>query len=103
MKSLLIKTLLALLLLAKAAFAADPLPSWNDVPAKKSIVEFVTKVTTVDSPDFVAERIAVFDNDGTLWTEQPMPVQLYFVIDRHQGARAAASRMADQGTLCLHS
>jgi len=77
------KILLALLLFANAAFA-DPLPSWNDGRTKKSIVEFVTKVTTAASPDFVPvpERIATFDNDGTLWSEQPVPVQLYFVIDR---------------------
>jgi len=63
---------------------AGPLPSWNDGPAKKSIVEFVTKVTTAGSPDFVPvpERIATFDNDGTLWCEQPVPVQLYFALDR---------------------
>lgn len=67
-----------------ASQAADPLPSWNDGPAKQSIVGFVTKVTTPGSPDFVpvAERIATFDNDGTLWSEQPIPVQLYFVLDR---------------------
>jgi phosphoserine phosphatase len=66
------------------ARAADPLPSWNDGPAKQSIITFVTKVTTPGSPDFVpvAERIAVFDNDGTLWCEQPIPVQLYFALDR---------------------
>jgi phosphoserine phosphatase len=66
------------------AHAADPLPSWNDGPTKKSIVEFVTKVTTAGSPDFVPvpERIATFDNDGTLWCEQPLPVQLYFALDR---------------------
>jgi phosphoserine phosphatase len=64
--------------------AADPLPSWNDGKAKQSIVDFITKVTTAESPDFVpvAERIATFDNDGTLWCEQPVPVQLYFALDR---------------------
>ena len=64
--------------------AAEPLPSWNDGKAKQSIVEFVAKVTKQGSPDFipVAERIATFDNDGTLWCEQPMPVQLYFALDR---------------------
>ena len=64
--------------------AGDPLPSWNDGPAKQSIIAFVTKVTTPGSPDFVpiAERIATFDNDGTLWSEQPAPVQLYFALDR---------------------
>ncbi|QDU28871.1 haloacid dehalogenase-like hydrolase [Anatilimnocola aggregata] len=62
----------------------DPLRSWNDGKAKHSIVEFVEKVTTPGSPDFVPvpERIAVFDNDGTLWCEQPLPVQLYFALDR---------------------
>jgi hypothetical protein len=67
-----------------AARAADPLPSWSEGKAKQSIVAFVEKVTTPGSPDFVPvrERIAVFDNDGTLWCEQPAPVQLYFVVDR---------------------
>jgi phosphoserine phosphatase len=84
MKSRLTKVLLVLLLFANVALAADPLPSWNDGPAKKSIVAFVAKVTTAGSPDFVPvpERIAVFDNDGTLWCEQPVPVQLYFALDR---------------------
>ena len=69
---------------ATAARAADPLPSWNDTAAKKAILEFVTKVTAEGSPDFVpaAERIAVFDNDGTLWSEQPMYFQLAFALDR---------------------
>jgi phosphoserine phosphatase len=69
---------------ATIARAADPLPSWNDGPAKAAIIEFVTKVTTAGSPDFVPvpERIATFDNDGTLWSEQPVPVQLYFALDR---------------------
>jgi len=63
---------------------ADPLPSWNDGPAKRSITEFVEKVTKPGSPEFVPvpERIATFDNDGTLWCEQPMPVQLFFALDR---------------------
>jgi phosphoserine phosphatase len=60
------------------------LPSWNPGAAKQSIVDFVNRVTTVGSPDFVpaAERVAVFDNDGTLWAEQPFPVQLMFLLDR---------------------
>ena len=84
MKNRYTKILLVLLLFTHVAFAADPLPSWNDGPAKKAIVEFVAKVTTAGSPDFVPvpERIATFDNDGTLWCEQPMPVQLYFALDR---------------------
>jgi haloacid dehalogenase-like hydrolase/2'-5' RNA ligase superfamily len=63
---------------------ADPLPSWNEGPAKKSIIDFVAKVTKEGGPDFVpiAERIATFDNDGTLWCEQPIPVQLAFALDR---------------------
>lgn len=62
----------------------DPLSSWNDGAAKRSLVAFVERATTPGSPDFVPvpERIAVFDNDGTLWTEKPFPVQLYFVADR---------------------
>lgn len=63
---------------------ADPLSSWNDGTAKQSIIEFVAKVTKQGSPDFVppAERIAVFDNDGSLWSEMPMYFQLFFAIDR---------------------
>jgi hypothetical protein len=74
----------ALAFTAALARAADPLPSWNDGKAKQSILDFVAKVTTPGSPDFVpfAERIATFDNDGTLWCEQPVPVQLYFALDR---------------------
>jgi hypothetical protein len=64
--------------------SVDPLPSWNDGMAKKAIIAFVDRVTNEGSPDFVlqSERIAVFDNDGTLWTEQPLYVQLEFAIDR---------------------
>jgi phosphoserine phosphatase len=64
--------------------AADPLPSWNDGPAKLAVVEFVGKVTGQGTPDFVPEpeRVAVFDNDGTLWSEQPMYFQLIFALDR---------------------
>jgi hypothetical protein len=84
MKSAPMKALLALLLLTNAVFAADPLPSWNDEPTKQGIIGFVEKVTKEGSPTFVppAERIATFDNDGTLWCEQPLPVQLYFALDR---------------------
>jgi len=66
------------------AQAADPLPSWNDGKAKQSIIEFVGKVTKEGSPDFVpvAERIATFDNDGCLWSEQPMYFQAFFIFDR---------------------
>jgi phosphoglycolate phosphatase-like HAD superfamily hydrolase len=69
---------------APSLASADDLPSWNDGPSKQSIVDFVSKVTTTGGADYVlpAERVAVFDNDGTLWSEQPMYVQLAFVLDR---------------------
>ncbi len=62
----------------------DPLPSWRDTAPRKAIVAFVERVTSQGSPDFVPppERIAVFDNDGTLWTEQPVYVQLAFMFDQ---------------------
>jgi phosphoglycolate phosphatase-like HAD superfamily hydrolase len=74
----------ALAITAPIAHAADSLSSWNDGAAKKSVVEFVAKVTKEGGPGFVppAERVAVFDNDGTLWAEQPMYVQLLFALDR---------------------
>jgi phosphoserine phosphatase len=80
--SLLILTIV--LTAAAKAFAADPLPSWNDTAAKQAIVQFVERVTKEGSPDFVPleDRIATFDNDGTLWCEQPMYVQLAFALDR---------------------
>jgi phosphoserine phosphatase len=63
---------------------SEPLASWNDGAAKQSIIEFVTRVTTEDSAYFVpvSERIATFDNDGTLWAEQPMYFQAFFIFDR---------------------
>ncbi len=69
---------------ATIARAADPLPSWNEGKAKQSITAFVEKVTKPGSPDFVpvAERIATFDNDGTLWAEQPLYFQALFVFER---------------------
>jgi len=78
----------ALLAIAFASFtttqAQDPLPSWNDTAPKKAIIAFVEKVTKPGSTDFVPvpERIAVFDNDGTLWAEQPVYFQFAFVFDR---------------------
>ncbi|HVZ53103.1 MAG TPA: HAD family hydrolase [Pseudolabrys sp.] len=66
------------------AAADDPLPSWNDGKAKRAILDFVAAVTREGAPDFVPvpQRIATFDDDGTLWCEQPMYVQLAFAIDR---------------------
>ncbi|KRG69968.1 HAD family hydrolase [Pseudoxanthomonas dokdonensis] len=74
----------SLALAAGAAFGAEPLPSWNDGPSRTAIIDFVNRVTQQGGADYVApdERIAVFDNDGTLWAEQPMYVQLAFALDR---------------------
>ena len=78
-------TLLLTLALSLPALAQtrEPLPSWNDGPAKKNIIEFVQAVTDQGSKDFVkpADRIAVFDNDGTLWSEQPMYFELLFALE----------------------
>src|SRR5262245_34796914 len=67
-----------------AVAQTDPLPSWNDGAAKTSITGFVARVTTQGGADFVApaERIAVFDNDGTLWAEQPVYFEFAFAVDR---------------------
>jgi phosphoserine phosphatase len=74
-----------------ACAQTDPLPSWNDGPSRKAIVAFVEDVTREGSPNFVphAERVAAFDNDGTLWAEQPMYFQFLFALDR---VKALASR-----------
>ncbi len=72
------------LAVATSATATDPLPSWNDTASKEAIIAFVENVTKAGSPDFVPapERIATFDNDGTLWAEQPVYFQLLFAVDR---------------------
>jgi phosphoserine phosphatase len=69
---------------ARAAEPADPLPSWNEGPAKKAILDFLRVTTDAKSPDFVPpeERIATFDQDGTLWVEQPIYTQLVYCLDR---------------------
>ena len=84
MRILFAKVLLALFLFANTVHAADPLPSWHDGKAKQSIITFVTQVTTPGGANYVPapERVAVFDNDGTLWSEQPMYFQLAFALDR---------------------
>jgi len=76
--------LTAALALASLAAANEPLPSWNEGQTKRAIVDFVKRVTADGGADFVpvAERIAVFDNDGTLWIEKPMYAQLAFALDR---------------------
>jgi phosphoserine phosphatase len=75
---------------------SDPLPSWNDGPAKRAIVAFVHRVSDPNSPDHVpaAERVAVFDNDGTLWPEEPLPFQAAFVVDRLRERAAAEPALA---------
>ena len=75
---------LSLALASGLVHAGTPLPSWNDTPSKEAIITFVGKVTTEGSSDFVppAERIAVFDNDGCLWAEQPLYFQAFYIFDR---------------------
>ena len=83
--SALLLALCTLLLLAAPAGAqTDPLPSWNDGPAKKAIIEFVQSTTDKASPKFVSPeaRIATFDQDGTLWVEQPMYTQVLYCLDQ---------------------
>ena len=74
----------ALIFTTTIAHAQEPLPSWNDGPTKQSITDFVAKVTKEGSPDFVpvAERIATFDNDGTLWVEHPIYTQVMYCLER---------------------
>ena len=82
--TMLVMVTAVMLAITPAMAQTDPLPSWNDSAPKKSIVAFVEKVTKEGSPDFVPvpERIATFDNDGTLWAEQPMYFQFLFALDR---------------------
>jgi haloacid dehalogenase-like hydrolase len=70
-------------LLGTASAEPDPLPSWNEGKTKQSIIDFVTRVTKKDGPDYVEpkERVATFDNDGTLWIEQPVYNQFAFALD----------------------
>jgi len=80
-----------LLFFSVSVFAQAPLPSWNDEPSKRAVLNFIEKTTTAGSPDFlpVDQRIAVFDNDGTLWSEQPIYVQIAFTFD---GIKALSER-----------
>src|SRR5690349_3967421 len=82
--SLLLGGAAALGLAGRASAQSDPLPSWNAGPAKDAIVKFVHATTDAASPDFVplAERIAVFDQDGTLWVEHPVYTQVVFAFSR---------------------
>ena len=96
MKRLLIA--LAATLSAVSVVAADALPSWNDTAARQAILRFVATTTTPDSAGYVppAERIAVFDNDGTLWAEQPMYVQMAFALDRVKALAPAHPEWREQ-------
>lgn len=80
---LVISALAATASFTAAAADKNPLPSWNNTPARQALIGFVEKVTRNGSPEFVppAERIAVFDNDGTLWPENPVPFQLAYALD----------------------
>jgi len=77
---------------------SGPLPSWNDGAAKSAILDFVERVTREGGPDYVrpAERIATFDNDGTLWCEQPFQVQVFFLIDRAKQLAAKDPSMKER-------
>jgi phosphoserine phosphatase len=103
MKSLLTTfVLLAVTLVAatntQAPAGSDPLPSWNDGPAKAAIIDFVKKTTTQGSPQFVppAERIATFDQDGTLWVEHPMYSQVTYCLDRVPAVVKAKPELKDR-------
>jgi hypothetical protein len=93
--------LAALVAASAAAAQTDPLPSWNDGPAKSRIVAFVQAVNQPGGKDFVppADRIAVFDNDGTLWAEQPAYFQLSFAIDRARAMVAKNPELAKRPAL----
>lgn len=84
MKTFLLALVLPVLSSTAAFAVGDPLPSWKDTATKQAILAFVGKVTNEGSPEYVPEpaRIATFDNDGTLWAEQPMYFQAFFVFDR---------------------
>ena len=81
-----------------AAQATDGLPSWNDTPTRGAIVDFVQRVSQDGGPDHVppAERIAVFDNDGTLWCEKPMPVEIGFILKRFAEQAEADPSLRDR-------
>jgi phosphoglycolate phosphatase-like HAD superfamily hydrolase len=94
---------LAIALASAVLSAADPLPSWNDGAAKREVRDFIACATNKDCPDFIpaAERIAVFDNDGTLWSEQPVYFQLAFAIDRVKALAPQHPEWKDQEPFSL--
>ena len=82
--------------------ASDPLPSWNDSPARAAIIDFVHSVVDPDSPDFLSpcDRIATFDNDGTLWAEQPLYTEMAFLIERVQAMRESHPDWKNREPFC---
>jgi phosphoglycolate phosphatase-like HAD superfamily hydrolase len=87
----------SLLIVAQAAAQTDPLPSWNEGAAKKAIIEFVQTTTTQGNPKFVppAERVATFDQDGTLWVEHPMYSQVIYCLERVPAVVKAKPELAN--------
>src|SRR3984885_14227401 len=83
-RSLALTLLLFLCLLPSAKAQNDPLPSWNNTPPRQTIIDFVRRVPRQGSPDFVPvdQRIATFDNDGTLWVEKPVYTEVVFILQR---------------------
>ena len=83
---------------AHMAPVTDPMPSWNDGAAKQAIVQFVRKTTEPATPQFVpaAQRVATFDQDGTLWVEQPMYAQVAFALDRVKDVVKAQPALANE-------
>jgi phosphoserine phosphatase len=79
---------------------SDPLPSWNDGDARRAIIDFVTRVTREGGPDFMplTDRIAVFDNDGTLWAEKPLPAEVYFIFERARDLAAKYPSLKERRT-----
>ncbi|MEQ8843653.1 MAG: HAD family hydrolase [Phycisphaerales bacterium] len=98
MKLRVLAAMVVLACVSVLARAQDALPSWNDGPSKRAIMDFVEKTTTEGSPDFVpaAQRIATFDNDGCLWAEQPVYFQLIFAVDRVKAMAAAHPEWQEQ-------
>ena len=99
---MMVKVGLCAALLAACAFAqSDPLPSWNDGPAKQAILQLVRVTTDSSSPKFVRpeQRIAAFDQDGTTWVEQPMYTQVVYCLDRVPAVVKAKPDLANSGRL----
>ncbi len=91
-----LKYLVCFVLVGNMLHAEDPLPSWNDSASKRAIIAFVENITITDSADFVhaSQRIAVFDNDGTLWPENPVPFQLAYALDAIKQRSVIDSKLA---------